>query len=279
VFKAVHERLSKFVAIKVHTSHSCVSSRSWQHMLEEAQVLARLDHPNIVQIYDYDEIEHIPYLVLEYLDGGSLAQELSTARLHPHQAVELLLPITRAIQYAHENGVVHRDIKPSNVLFGKKGKPKVVDFGLATFTSQSSCLSQTDKIVGTPAYMAPEQVVGNECAVLPSVDIYALGAVLYEMLTGRPVFSGTSVSELMGKVQHCDPCPPSSIRSDVPTELDTICLKCLAKQPEERYCLAGELAEVLERYLLHRPVKAHFVRWRRFKKWSHKRVNTAPHVV
>jgi serine/threonine-protein kinase len=252
----------------------------------EALAEARLQHPNIVQVYATGEHDGVPYFSLELVDGGNLAQKAARQPQPARDAAALVATLARATQAAHDKGVVHRDLKPANVLLSlvprpsslaeDKGPgtrdqglvPKITDFGLAKCLDQESAHSQTGGVVGTPSYMAPEQAAGDGGRVGPATDTYALGAILYELLVGRPPFLGASMVETLEQVRTQEPVPPTHLEARLPRDLETICLKCLQKEPERRYASAGGLADDLDRFLaglpiLARPVGApeRFVRW------------------
>ena len=268
VYKAVDRELGRVVAVKVlRTADSFEASR----FRGEAELTARFDHPNIVHIYEIGTTPDArPYLVLEYAEGGSLDRELKGQPQEPRRAAEAIEILARAVQYAHEQGVIHRDLKPANVLRGKDGTLKLTDFGLAKQFEVSSGMTPSGAVMGTPSYMAPEQAEGKVKELGPATDVYGLGAILYELLTGRPPFRGVNMVETLEQVKWSDPAPPSRLVPRLPRDLGTICLKCLAKTPSRRYATAGDLAADLRRWLngetiLARPAPA----WERL--WRHVR--------
>src|SRR5262249_48089170 len=216
---------------------------------DEAEVAARFHHPNIIQVYEVGELEGQGYLVLEYAGGGSLQQKLGGNPQPPREAARLIEPLARALNYAHQRGIVHRDLKPANVVLTEDGIPKVTDFGLAKLLERGAGLTQTGDIMGTPSYMAPEQAQGTPSDVTPATDIYALGAILYEMLTGRPPFKGATPLSTLSQVAGQEPLAPGKLQRHTPRELETICLKCLEKEPKKRYATALDLADDLRRFL------------------------------
>jgi tetratricopeptide (TPR) repeat protein len=295
VFKARQVHLDRCVALKMILSANA-SREDLIRFRIEAEAVARLQHPNIVQVYEIGEHEGRPFFSLEYLEGGNLDHHLRGKPLDSLAAGRLVEILARAIHYAHERGVIHRDLKPANILLpfsrdpeesaggnsahssGSRPNdlmPKITDFGLARRLDDRSRQTQSGVIVGTPCYMAPEQAEGKR-DVGPLVDVYALGAILYECLTGRPPFSGGSVVATLQQVRLHDPVPPSRLWADVPRDLETICLKCLHKEPERRYPTALALADDLRRFLEGRPVHARPVGWtERTVKWVRRRPSAA----
>jgi serine/threonine-protein kinase len=220
----------------------------------EAELAANLDHPNIVPIFEVSEFRGCPYFSMKLLDGGSLAKHVkmpegNAIRHDPLKAARLLATVARAVHYAHERGFLHCDLKPSNILLDREGRPHVTDFGLAKRTSEDSSLSLSGAILGTPSYMAPEQATGSRKGLSPATDVYGLGAILYELLCGAPPFRAGTVMETVVAVLERDPARPRDLRPEVPRELETICLKCLEKSPQNRYPSAAAVADELERYL------------------------------
>jgi tetratricopeptide (TPR) repeat protein/predicted Ser/Thr protein kinase len=256
VFKARHRALDRTVAIKMLLAGSFAGPQELARFRREAEALAGLRHPNIVQVYDAGDIEGRPYFAMEFVEGGSLAQQLSAAPQHPRWAAELVATLTAAVQFAHRCGIVHRDLKPANILVSADGTPKITDFGVALSVAGGTRFTISGARVGTPSYMAPEQALGKASAMGPAVDIYALGAVLYELLTGRPPFVGETALDTERQVIATDPIPPSRLNAKVAPDLETICLKCLHKSPDRRYATAEELADDLHRFLEGRPVVA-----------------------
>jgi serine/threonine-protein kinase len=219
--------------------------------LTEARAVATLQHPNIVQLYDIGDYEGASYLVLEFVDGGSLAEKLRMEKPEPRAAAATVTKLARAVHHAHERGVLHRDLKPSNVLLTSNGEPKIADFGLAklrAMENEDAQLTRTGMILGTPSYMAPEQATGDVRAIGPRADVYGLGAILYESLTGRPPFKGTSVFETLMQIATAEVVAPEKLNAAVDGPLSTICMTCLQKKPEKRYATAAALADDLERW-------------------------------
>ncbi len=257
VYKARHRQLNRLVALKMILSGAHAAPETLMRFKIEAEAVAKLQHPNIVQIFDIGQRDGHPYFSLEYLDGGSLHQKLDGAPQQPKQAATTIETLARAIHFAHQHGIVHRDMKPANVLVGTDGTLKITDFGLAKqLDVEDSGQTGTEAILGTPTYMAPEQAAGLTKNVGPAADTYALGAMLYEMLTGRPPFRGTTVMETLQQVQFIEPVQPRRLQPNAPLDLQTICLKCLNKQPNKRYASAEALADDLRAYLENRPIKA-----------------------
>jgi WD40 repeat protein len=222
----------------------------------EAEAIAHLDHPNIVAIYEVGEHDGSSYFAMKPIEGASLAQRPPGPASDPRAAAQLVATVARAVHHAHQRGVLHRDLKPSNILIDPRGQPHVTDFGLAKRIERDSELTQSGAILGTPAYMAPEQASGLKGAITRSTDIYGLGAVLYALLTGRPPFQSDSVLETIEDVKLREPEPPSGVNRRVDRDLETICLKCLEKEPDHRYRTAQDLADDLECWLRGEPIAA-----------------------
>jgi hypothetical protein len=254
VYQARDTRLGRLVALKMvlHAEYAGPAQRD--RFRDEARAVARLSHPNVVQVYEVGEHAGLPYCVLEYCPRGSLAQRLAYTPLPPRDAARLVETLARAVQAAHEAGVVHRDLKPANVLLAADGTPKVADFGLAKLASGGSGLTATGVVLGTPSYMAPEQAEGKK-EVGPAADVYALGAVLYECLTGRPPFRAATPLDTLRQVLGDEPVAPRRLNPQVPRDLETVCLKCLEKAPQRRYPTARELADDLGRFQRGEPVR------------------------
>ncbi len=257
VYKAKQLGLNRFAAVKMILASLQDLSEERYRFQTEAEAVAKLVHPNIVQIYEVGDNQGSPFLTLEYIEGGTLGAKLQTNPLPARQAAELVEPLARAMHYAHERGILHRDIKPTNILLTLTGTPKITDFGLAKQIGEGSQdHTGTGSILGTPSYMAPEQAEGKIRELGPGVDIYALGALLYHALTGRPPFVGETVLDTIQQVKNDDPVPPRRLQPKVPCDLETICLKSLQKDPRKRYLSAQALADDLKAFLDNQPIKA-----------------------
>jgi serine/threonine-protein kinase len=274
VYKARQKSLNRVVALKLLPAAACAGMELAARFRNEAEAAARLRHPNIVQVYDAGEHGGVPFYAMEYVAGPTLAQALRAGPLPPRQAAECLEQVARAIHYAHKQAVVHRDLKPANVLLASGGRkppgddepgslrpplacytPKITDFGLAKALDAAAELTLAGQIVGTPTYMAPEQVRGAK-EVGPATDVYSLGAVLYAALTGRPPFRAETVYATLALVAEAEPPPPRWLREGVPRDLETVCLKCMQKEPGRRYPTAEEVADDLRRWMEGDPPRA-----------------------
>ncbi|QEH35471.1 Serine/threonine-protein kinase PrkC [Aquisphaera giovannonii] len=249
VYKAVQVGLSRVVALKMPLAGAFTTRPERRRFAREAELVAALRHPNIVQVHDVGEADGQPYFTMEFVEGGSLAEAIAGTPRPARDAAGLVADLADAVAAAHRAGIVHRDLKPSNVLLAADGTPKVTDFGLARHLALGSSLTQSGAAVGTPSYMAPEQAQGRAGEVGPASDLYALGAILYELLTGRPPFRAESAAETMHQVITQDPAPPSRLNARVPRDVETICLTCLRKDPRHRYADADALAADLRCFL------------------------------
>ena len=256
VYRALDTRLHRTVALKMLLAGSYIRPGQRERFLREAAAAAGLRHPNIVQVFDVGNHAGRPYFTMEFVEGGSLAQQLSGAPLPSRQAAELLATLARAMEAAHQGGIIHRDLKPSNILLTADGTPKVADFGLARWQEGAAGLTVSGAPLGTPSYMAPEQARGLTHSLGPPLDVYSLGAILYELVTGRPPFRGETASETERQVIAQEPVSPSRLNAKVPRDLETVCLKCLEKDPGRRYPTAGELAADLARFISDKPIRA-----------------------
>jgi serine/threonine protein kinase len=267
VYKARHRALKRLVALKMILAGNHAGAAELARFRAEAEAVARLQHPNIVQIYEIGEHDGLPYLALEFVAGGSLAQKPQGAPVALRQAAGWVEALARAMHAAHQQGIVHRDLKPANILLTEDGTPKITDFGLAKRLDSAIAQTTTGTVMGTPSYMAPEQAEGKAREVGPAADVYALGAILYELLTGRPPFKGDTALDTIRQVTMAEPTAPRRLCPGVPRDLETICLKCLQKDPGRRYPTAADLADDLGRYLQDEPVRARPIgalsQWRR----------------
>ncbi len=249
VYRARHKGLKRMVALKMILSGSMATSEERERFLREAELAANLDHPSIVPIYEVGEHESRPFFSMKLVEGSTLSRQAARFREDPRAAARLASTLARALHYAHGRGFLHCDLKPSNVLLDAQDKPYITDFGLACRTGEDSSLSVSGAILGTPSYMAPEQATGSRARLGPATDVYGLGAILYELLTGRPPFRAPTIMETVVQVLERDPAPPRELRPEIPRELEGICLKCLEKVPKDRYPSAEALAQELDNYL------------------------------
>jgi hypothetical protein len=255
VYQARQVGLNRLVALKMILAGHHAGAEARDRFRAEAEAVARLHHPNVVQVYEVGEHEGRLYFSMEYCPGGGLDKKLNATPFPPAEAARLIETLAGAVHAAHKQRVIHRDLKPANVLLAADGTPKVADFGLAKKLDEAG-QTQSGAVLGTPSYMAPEQAASGVKVVGPAADVYALGAILYELLTGRPPFRGPTSYETVQQVLTDEPAPPRRLQSGVPADLETVCLKCLAKQPGRRYATAQELAEELRRFLDGKPVRA-----------------------
>lgn len=269
VYKARQKGLDRIVALKMILSSHLASNEQVQRFYAEARAAAHVQDPRIVGIHDVGQIGNQHYFAMEYIAGPSLAERLQHGPLPVENAARCVMIVAQAIGRLHARGIVHRDLKPSNILLDEADLPCVTDFGLAKMLASGGPATRTGAIVGTPSYMAPEQAAGNLAEVGPLSDVYSLGAILFELLTGRPPFDETNPLDTLVQVLEGEPASPSQIRPDVPRDLELICLKCLEKSPENRYQSAEALAEDLERYLQGEPVEARRLgAWTRLFRWA-----------
>jgi predicted Ser/Thr protein kinase len=255
VYKAYQRGLHRPVALKVILAGSA-GEEHLARFRREARALGRCDHPHILQIYEVGQCQDWPYFAAEFMDGGSLAERLKGGPWPAEEAVKLVRTLAEAMDQVHRRGIVHRDLKPANVLLASDGTPKIGDFGLAWMQEGATALTATGVVLGTPEYMAPEQAEGKNRAVGPAADIYALGVILYELLTGAPPFHAETALDTLVRVLCDEPVPPSKRGPGVPRSLDGVCLKCLQKWPERRYATARALADDLGRFLAGKSVRA-----------------------
>lgn len=253
VYRARDTVLNRVVAVKMILSGAMATPDERGRFQREAQLVAHLDHPNVVPIHEVGEQDGLPYFTMRLIEGGSLADRRD-AYEDPRAAARLVAILARAIQFANEKGFIHCDLKPSNILMDRDGAPRITDFGLARHASESSGMTASGAILGTPSYMAPEQASGRRQEISPATDVYGLGAILYELLTGRPPFHLPTKMETVLQAIYGEPIPPHELRPDLPRELESICLKCLEKSPKDRYPSAAALADDLTRFLQGEPV-------------------------
>jgi serine/threonine protein kinase len=262
VYLAYQSTLERFVALKMVLAGSHASELQLERFKAEARAVARLQHPNIVQVFEVGEQDGLPFFSLEYVEGQSLDRMLAGKPLPPPKAADLTGTICRAMQYAHDKGLLHRDLKPSNILMNHAGMPKVTDFGLAKqLTDDELDATRTGTIMGTPSYMSPEQAQGEVRSLGPATDQYSLGAMLYEFLTGRPPFIGSRTVDTLTQVVHKEPVPPCQLQPQIPIDLATICLTALHKDPRKRYPSCAAMADDLSRFLKGEPIVARPVSW------------------
>jgi serine/threonine-protein kinase len=262
VYKAHQERPNRLVAIKMVLGGALADPAALARLRTEVEAVGRLQDPAIVQVYDYGEQDGQRYFVMEYLRGGTLARRLKEVPLPAEEAAVLVRTLAQAVHAAHQKGVIHRDLKPSNVLLDEAGRPKIADFGLAVLLDDSERQTKSDAVLGTPAYMAPEQAEGNAAAVGARSDVYGLGAILYEALTRHPPFTKEAKGlAILEQVRTQEPVPPSRYRRGLSRDLEAVCLRCLEKDPARRYATAAELAEDLTRWLEGKPTLARPVGW------------------
>jgi serine/threonine-protein kinase len=294
VFKAIHTRLHRIVALKMVVAGRLASDEELKRFHLEARAAAGMTHPGIVPIFEVGEQQGLPYFSMGLVEGISLAERIAAGPVPPLEAVRLLRKIVEAVCYAHSHGVIHRDLKPANILLsvGEGGKlavetisldacqPQITDFGLAKRIGAASQLTASGQILGTPSYMPPEQASGKVHEVGEAADIYSLGAILYAMLRGRPPFFAENPVEVLLQVLESDPPRLSQFVPGVPRELEAICLKCLEKKPEDRYPSAAALAADLDRFLRHEPPEARSATpWQRVRRWVRRQPVLAWHLI
>jgi serine/threonine protein kinase/Flp pilus assembly protein TadD len=256
VFRARQKSLNRTVALKVINLGQWASKAHLKRFRLEAEAAARLEHPGIVPVHEVGERDGSCYFSMKFVEGGQLDEIARREPMPIRHAVELIAKVARTVHYAHEHGILHRDIKPGNILLDAKGEPHLTDFGLARLVETESSVTQTLDVLGTPSYMAPEQAIGNNPAITSVTDVYGLGAVLYQLLTGQPPFAGGATYETIKLLLDTEPRQPRLLNPKIDRDLSTICLKCLEKDPKRRYSSALALAEDLERWLKHEPIQA-----------------------
>jgi serine/threonine protein kinase/tetratricopeptide (TPR) repeat protein len=276
VFRARQKSLNRIVALKVISLGQWASKAHLKRFRLEAEAAARLEHPGIVPIHEVGERDGSCYFSMKFVEGGQLDEVVRRAPMSIRRAVELIAKVARTVHYAHEHGILHRDIKPGNILLDQKGEPHLTDFGLARLVETESTMTRTLDVLGTPSYMAPEQAVGNNAAIASVTDVYGLGAVLYQLLTGHPPFAGGATYETIKLLLDTEPKQPRLLNPKIDRDLSTICLKCLEKDPKNRYSSALALAEDLERWLKHEPIRArHTGVFARGTKWVRRNPSSA----
>jgi serine/threonine protein kinase len=291
VYRAWQKSLKRFVALKMLKDGVLADEESRQRFRREAEAAARLRHPHIIQVYEIGEQDGRPFFALEYVEGGSLAEKVRGTPQPPGEAARLVETLARTMSHAHQQGIVHRDLKPSNVLVIDEADtplgqwvPKITDFGLAKQVHPTAASAgpqtQSGAIVGTAEYMSPEQAAGLTKVVGPAADIYSLGAMLYELLTGRSPFKGATLVDTVQQVLHDEPVSPRRLQPKVPHDLETICLKCLHKEPNKRYASAQDLADDLRQFQDGKPIQARPIgTWERGVKWAKRRPTAAALAV
>jgi eukaryotic-like serine/threonine-protein kinase len=276
VYKAWHKRLNRAVALKMMLSGAYARPEELKRFFREAESLAALRHPNIVDVYDVGDFDGRPYFTMEHVEGGSLAQKLASTPQPPISAAAFVATLAAAVHTAHQRGIVHRDLKPANVLLTADGTPKISDFGLARRMEGNQGLTTNGLPMGTPNYMAPEQAQGTTSEIGPGTDVYALGAILYELLTGRPPFRADSSAATLRQVVSDEPAPPARLNPRVPRDLETICLMCLDKEPTKRYASAQALADDLRAFERGEPIAARPLgHVARLARWARRRPTAA----
>jgi serine/threonine protein kinase/Tfp pilus assembly protein PilF len=272
VFRARQKSLNRTVALKVISLGQWASKGHLKRFRREAEAAASLDHPCIVPIYEVGEREGACYFSMKFIEGGQLDEVVKRAPMSIRQAAELIAKVARTVHYAHEHGILHRDIKPGNILLDTKGEPQLTDFGLARLVEAESTVTRTMEVMGTPSYMAPEQAAGEYTKLSNATDVYGVGAVLYQLLTGHPPFAGGTTYETIKLLLETEPRQPRLLNPKIDRDLNIICLKCLEKDPKRRYPSALALAEDLEHWLKHEPIRAHrtgiFIRG---QKWARRK--------
>ena len=257
VYRAHQKSLNRTVALKVIGLGPWTTEAHLKRFRREAEAAASLDHPGIVPIYEVGERDGSCYFSMKFVEGGRLDEVVNREPMPIRDAAELIAKVARTVHYAHEHGILHRDIKPGNILLDQNGEPHLTDFGLARLVETESTVTGTLEVLGTPSYMAPEQAAGGTTRLSKATDVYGLGAVLYQLLTGHPPFAGGTTYETIKLLLNTEPRQPRLWNPKIDRDLSTICLKCLEKDPKRRYSSALALAEDLEHWLKHEPIHAH----------------------
>src|SRR5947207_10912357 len=256
VFRARQKNLNRIVALKVISLGQWANKAHLKRFRLEAEAAARLEHPGIVPIYEVGEGDGSCYFSMKFVEGGQLDEVIRREPMAPRRAAGLIAKVARTVHYAHEHHILHRDIKPGNIMIDQQGEPHLTDFGLARLVESESTVTRTLEVLGTPSYMAPEQAGGNNAKLTSATDVYGLGAVLYQLLTGHPPFAGGTTYETIKLLLDTEPRQPRLLNPKIDRDLSTICLKCLEKDPQRRYSSALALAEDLEHWLGHEPILA-----------------------
>jgi TolB-like protein/Tfp pilus assembly protein PilF len=276
VFRARQKSLNRIVALKVIGLGHWATEAHVKRFRLEAEAAARLEHPGIVPIHEVGERDGSCYFSMKFVEGGQLDEVVKREPMPIRRAVELIVKVAQTVHYAHEHGILHRDVKPGNILLDRNGEPQLTDFGLARLVESESTVTRTMEVLGTPSYMAPEQAVGNNAAVTSATDVYGLGAVLYQLLTGHPPFAGGTTFETIRLLLDTEPRQPRLLNPKIDRDVSTICLKSLEKDPQRRYPSALALAEDLERWLKHEPIQARRIGpFTRGKKWVRRNPTSA----
>src|SRR5262245_43795642 len=258
VYRARDTALNRAVALKMILAGQFASEREVKRFRAEAEAAARLDHPNIVPIYEVGEQDGRPFYSMKFMEGGTLTERLAASQtpLDSRQTAALLVKLARAVHHAHQRAILHRDLKPGNILLDAQGEPHVSDFGLAKCLDSAEGLTLSGAMLGSPSYMSPEQAAGKTERLTTASDTYSLGALLYQLLTGSPPFEAATPLATMKRVMEEEPRKPSALNPAVDRDLETVCLKCLEKDPQRRYASAESLADDVERWLRHEPIRA-----------------------
>src|SRR3989441_489546 len=280
VYRARQKSLNRIVALKVIGLGRWATRAHVKRFRMEAEAAAHLDDPRIVPIYEIGERDGACYFSMKFIEGGQLDKIIGNELIPLRKAAKLMAKLAHTLHHAHQNGVLHRDVKPGNILLDAKGEPHLTDFGLARLVETESTVTRTLEVLGTPSYMAPEQAAGNNAQLTSATDVYGLGAVLYQLLTGHPPFAGSTTYETVRMVLETQPRQPRLCNPKVDRDLATICLKCLEKDQERRYSSAFALAEDLERWLKHEPIRARRTGlFTRGRKWLRRNPTTAVLIV